>query len=116
MGGKAPEPSPREKSWRSAGERAFRFTATRQDAADRLQDPLKTRPKRKLRCSELLHRSPVRSLRRACKATAFSSVCYFGMITESMTWITPLEAAMSVAVTLAPSTLTLPPLTMIFTD
>ena len=46
MGGKPQEPSPREKSWRSAGERAFRFTATRRDAADRLQDSLKTRPKK----------------------------------------------------------------------
>ena len=59
---------------------------------------------------------PIRWLSRACKATASSLVCYFGIITESMTWITPLEAAMSVAVTVAPSTLTLPSLTVIFTD
>ena len=59
---------------------------------------------------------PIRWLSRACKATASSWVDHFGMITVSMTWITPLEAAMSVAVTVAPSTLTLPSLTMIFTD
>ncbi len=32
----------------------------------------------------------------------------WGMITESMTWITPLEASMSVETTLAPSTITEP--------
>jgi hypothetical protein len=53
---------------------------------------------------------------RPATASSVGKVNYFGSITESMTWITPFEAAMSVAVTLAPSTLTLPSFTAIFTD
>ena len=41
---------------------------------------------------------------------------HFGRMTESITWIVPLVAAMSVVTTFAPSTFTLPPSTEIFTD
>ena len=44
-----------------------------------------------------------------------AAVSYLGRTTESMTWITPLSAMMSTAVTLAPSTLT-PPVVLTVSD